>query len=130
MTWAAQDTVAEKLAEIEDGRLTGIEHWALPELKAWASLAPRLSELPVRPYLELAASLRSIPFSTVGLPPDLRAIMDALVDPELAIRKGGQAQAKGRDAESRVPLAQTLIEAIPLTKRRGTTSRPSGPREW
>jgi hypothetical protein len=119
VTWAAQDTVAEKLTAIEEERLAGLEHWALPDLRAWASLAPKLSTLNLRPYLELAASLRSIPFSAIGLPPELRAIMDSLIDGELAIRKAGQAKAKALDPESRVVLAQALIQAIPMTNRQG-----------
>lgn len=118
VTWAAQGVVREKLAAVESGQLTGIENWATPQLKRWAELEPPLADTSLRPYLELAATLLAIPFTGLGLPANLAAILIELRDPSPGIRKAGQAKAKALDGESRVLLAEALIKAVPSSPGR------------
>jgi energy-coupling factor transporter ATP-binding protein EcfA2 len=110
--WAAEGIVKEKLDAIEGGALDGIEQWATPDARAWATLEPPLADLDLRPYLELAASLLAIPFSATGLPADLEAILEQLSDRSLAIRRNGQVAAKELDAEQRVLLGTTVIRMV------------------
>jgi hypothetical protein len=116
--WSVEGIEQQRLGAIEGANYQGLESWAPPALKAWASLEPRLALLPLRPYLELAAGILAIPFAATGLPPELQRVLGELADPSVAIRKHGQQEARQLSAESRVALGLALIELLPRTSAR------------
>jgi len=118
--WSAEGIASEKLGTIESGDVTNVETWATPELRAWAKLEPQLASLNLGPYMELAASLNAIPFSGVGLSPELQTILNKLTSANGVVRKSGQAEARALSADLRVPLALALVDLLPrVSGRRG-----------
>lgn len=118
--WSAEGLAGERLQAIESDEVANLESWAMPELRVWARLEPQLAGLNLGQYMELAASLRAIPFSGVGLPPELQAILAKLTSNNPVVRKAGQTEAKELDAALRVPLALALIDLLPrVGSRRG-----------
>jgi hypothetical protein len=74
LKWLGEGTLPEKLALLEEkGELPEDGHEAL---KWWRKLAPDLHDVPLSPYLRLAASLRS----QAGLRSDLRADLRDLLE--------------------------------------------------
>lgn len=119
VAWSAEGTAADNLARMEDGDFRGRANWAA--IRAWVAMTPRLGGVPLRPYLELAASLRAIEYTGPRLTPALLAILDRLTDPTSGVvRRAAREDAAGIAPEERALLAEALIGMIPkLPGRQG-----------
>jgi hypothetical protein len=118
IAWSAEGTAPDILARIEEGDLTKHADWASKDLRDWAALEPKLSGLNLRPYLELAASLRAIEFAGPSLTPELRVILDEIQDRSGAIRTTGHGKVKALAPEQRAILAAALVGSIPQFEER------------
>jgi KAP-like P-loop domain-containing protein len=104
--WLGDGTLGEKLRTLEEKKqLPDDGHEAL---EWWRTLPPDLRELPLGPYLRLAASLRSHAGPRSDLRLDLREILD-----KLHRAHGGTRNAARKDLEElSEPDRQTMARAI------------------
>jgi len=75
LEWVGQGTLGESLGQLEGGESSKDAHSGL---KWWAEMSPRIAHVDLRPYLRLAASLRSQTGPRSELRADLRELLDSL----------------------------------------------------
>lgn len=119
VAWSAEGTAADALASMENGDFGGRANWSA--IRSWVAMTPRLSGVSLRPYLELAASLRAIDYTGPRLTRALLDVLDELKDPTSGVvRRAARERAATLPPEDRALLAEALIGLIPkLPGRQG-----------
>lgn len=110
--WSAEGLLARRLAALEGQESAGGDAWVRPELVTWAELHPPLAGIDLVPYMQLAASLSQLTFSTSGLSAELQALITRLLSPSEAARKLARDDAEKLGAEDRHLVLGELVNAI------------------
>jgi KAP family P-loop domain len=105
--WLASGTLADDIADIEDGRGEHAE-----QAFEWGRLQPSLATVDLASYLLLAASLRGDTVEEAALPPELREPARELTADSTAVRDGALKKAAAMDTSQRSVLARHVASQL------------------
>lgn len=85
-----------------------------PWLAGWVGMEPRLAEVDLRPYLELArAALPALAVRARALPERLQALLEKLASPTAEVREAASTTAAGLPPEDVAALVEAAADRLP-----------------
>jgi len=112
LRWRSEGKLAAQLKAVEGDGRPDVSAESAAALREWAALDPPLADGELGPYLDLAASLRSLAAAGGALRADLRDMAEQLVAPSDVGRKAAMKRALELSAEDQTALNTHLAEVV------------------